>query len=956
MKKWASLTKKYLTAIVSLFCIIICSCELGLNEPEDIKAQVPVLTAISNDITTNQNKAVTLSVTAEVTDEGTLSYQWYSAADKLSDGTAIEQKNDFEFSPDVKNVGNTYYYCIITNTLKSDKKSITSPRILVTVIPSINAQAPVIATQPVNVSGELNQDFTFTVSAVSKDEGELTYQWYYSASKDGEYTPVQNATTQNLNSKISLTNLGYYYCIVTNTITDNGDGGVKTAVAITNKVILSNNVVNVNPPVIILQPKETSGTIGQDFTFSIIASSSDQGTLSYQWYYSADNSGNATAIQNATSVTYSAKISNTNAGYYYCVVTSTIEDNGDGGKKSACLQTQTVSLEKIIVNAAVPQISVQPTGTIAVIPAEHIFTVGASSVDGGIITYQWYSIEDTKNTASVIITNAVESNYSVSLSVAGKTGFYCVITNTITDNGDGGAKTASVVSDTAWFETVTREQVKPVITKQPVKMNVVIKNQVTELECIATIPNYSIPITYQWYECSDGGVDSITPIVDADKSKFTTPVFTERGIKYFYCVVSVQVPGNDATALNSIATVSDVVSVAYTGLPTVKVNTPGNAAITSKEDWLKNATISIEGAENDEWNFEPVKTSIRGRGNSSWIQPKKPYALKLDKKQQIMGMPKHKRWVLIANYLDNSFMRNEIAFYLSEQFGMDWTVHGEFVDLILNNEYKGLYWLGEAIKVDENRIDIDDGSETMLDDEDKDYLIEMDVYYDEPVKFKSSIRNMPYMIKNDDFMIDEENQLTTGGQARLNRLQEKITELEQLLYPNYSEVTNLNDCESPDDGFTNKIDLDSFAKFWLVNEIMSNGELNHPKSSYFTFDSTNNILKASAVWDFDYGARYLNSYCILDNSIYYNALFKSSAFRSVIKSIWSEKSINIDMDSRIESLKDKLEISANYDAKLWGVNHNPMDIDLNNFEEHVTYFKDIIFNKYSVVETAVNDL
>ena len=62
------------------------------------------------------------------------------------------------------------------------------------------------------------------------------------------------------------------------------------------------------------------------------------------------------------------------------------------------------------------------------------------------------------------------------------------------------------------------------------------------------------------------------------------------------------------------------------------------------------------------------------------------------------------------------------------------------------------------------------------------------------------------------------------------------------------------------------------------------------------------------------------------------------------------------MDSRIESLKDKLEISANYDAKLWGVNHNPMDIDLNNFEEHVTYFKDIIFNKYSVVETAVNGL
>ena len=59
MKKWALLTKKYLTVIVSSFCIIICSCELGLNETEDVKAQVPVLTAISNDITTNQKLQIT---------------------------------------------------------------------------------------------------------------------------------------------------------------------------------------------------------------------------------------------------------------------------------------------------------------------------------------------------------------------------------------------------------------------------------------------------------------------------------------------------------------------------------------------------------------------------------------------------------------------------------------------------------------------------------------------------------------------------------------------------------------------------------------------------------------------------------------------------------------------------------------------------------------------------------
>jgi len=51
-----------------------------------------------------------------------------------------------------------------------------------------------------------------------------------------------------------------------------------------------------------------------------------------------------------------------------------------------------------------------------------------------------------------------------------------------------------------------------------------------------------------------------------------------------------------------------------------------------------------------------------------WALPKKPYALKLDKKQKIMGMPAHKRWVLMANYRDNSFMKNDAYVdYLKER-------------------------------------------------------------------------------------------------------------------------------------------------------------------------------------------------------------------------------------------------------------------------------------------------
>jgi len=499
----------------------------------------------------------------------------------------------------------------------------------------------------------------------------------------------------------------------------------------------------------------------------------------------------------------------------------------------------------------------------------------------------------------------------------------------------------------------------PKIIVQPTKLNVVNrKNQSATLECKAEIPNYDIPVTYQWYESSDKNMQSAKPVINdsSNSSIFTTPPFSEKGIKYYRCVVIPQISVRDGEKLNSVTSV--IVSVAYTGLPTVKLNTPNNDAITSKEEWMDDATLTIEGAEQDKWDIEEIKTGVRGRGNYTWkmAMPKKPYALKLNKKLNILGMPKNKRWNLIANYLDNSFMRNEIAFYLSEQIGLEWTVHGKFVDLFVNGEYLGLYWLGESIKVDETRININDGSETMTDDEDKDYLLEMDVYYDEPVKFKSSIRNMPYMIRNEDYMVDTTNRLTRGGQARLHRLQNKISELEKMLYPNARNVRNLDRCSAPTESYSSRIDIDSWAKFWIVSEAMSNGELLHPKSCYFTFDSTNSLLKAGPVWDFDWASNSRSTSCELKNSIYYNALFKATTFREKLKEIWVERSDRIDISSRIEALREELSVAAEYDAKLWDVNHNPGKLNFSNFHGNDDNKKKVLITKLNVVSNEINRL
>ncbi len=371
--------------------------------------------------------------------------------------------------------------------------------------------------------------------------------------------------------------------------------------------------------------------------------------------------------------------------------------------------------------------------------------------------------------------------------------------------------------------------------------------------------------------------------------------------------------------------------------PIVEITTPKNQEITSKEVWIENASFSVKGTENSAWNSEDISTSIRGRGNSTWAQPKKPYALKLDKKQELMGFPKHKRWVLIANYLDNSFMRNCMAFYLSSCLEMDYTLRGDFVNLVLNGQYKGLYWLGEAIKVDKKRVNID---------EDDDYLIELDVYYDETWKFKSAIRAMPYMISNDDSMSDE----------RLSNLSGKIEQLEKLLYPDFTEGMNTNDCSAPDESYTEKLDITSWAKFWIINELMSNNELKHPKSCYFTFENSTGILKAGPVWDFDWASLSQSSSCTLKDTIYYNALFKSPAFRGKVKELWAAYYNSIDIDSQIEKLRAQIYSDQQNDALVWEAHTDPSTIVREDFDAYADFLKETLNKKFQVVNAEIDGL
>ena len=340
----------------------------------------------------------------------------------------------------------------------------------------------------------------------------------------------------------------------------------------------------------------------------------------------------------------------------------------------------------------------------------------------------------------------------------------------------------------------------------------------------------------------------------------------------------------DFARFKQIAVVNEVeqgviydVELANTGLPVVVVNQASGLSRTSDGFW-ENATGTQTQAKDSDWIMEdgdsfmvynpdgtsalldknganvdvPVLSSTRLRGNVSQKMPKKPFAVKLDKKHavkitkangEVVNMTAHKRWVLLANWSDRTLMRNAVAYDVAKIFennlsgSIAWNVSGEFVELVYNGVHVGNYYLCEQVKIDGNRLDIADPYDK--DDAysgnpaDYGYLLDSDDAYDEAVKFMSK-HYIPFQFKDD----------ADAGGEMLQYAKDIVYGIEENLYKGYSGTTS---------AFAEAyktMDLTSFVDFLLIQELMMNGELKHPKSCYTYINDGK--LYAGPIWDFDW--------------------------------------------------------------------------------------------------------
>lgn len=384
------------------------------------------------------------------------------------------------------------------------------------------------------------------------------------------------------------------------------------------------------------------------------------------------------------------------------------------------------------------------------------------------------------------------------------------------------------------------------------------------------------------------------------------------------------------------------VTINHSALPVVYIKTPNDTPITSKTDWLENASITIMNTDGTT-DYTNEKLQIRGRGNSTWGYPKKPYALKLDSKAAILGMPKHKRWILLANWMDRTLMRNDVAFQISKQTGLAWTPRGKFVEVVLNGKHIGNYYLCEQIKVNENRVNIAEMKETDVDGDavTGGYLMELDVYYDEVNKFKSAVRGLPYMFKEPDEDVLQP--------VQLNYFKNYVDKMESVMYSD-----NWLDTRE----YANYMDLESFVDWWFVYELAMNGEPGHPKSSYMYKDRLGK-LTAGPVWDFDWGTFTpggSHSFCI-KSAIYYDRLFRDPQFVSLVKSRWAELKPKFEtISDHIRKTAAEMEVSNNINIKMWPISMTVNGDEKMTYEESIERMVSAYIEKLKWMDSQISNM
>ena len=373
----------------------------------------------------------------------------------------------------------------------------------------------------------------------------------------------------------------------------------------------------------------------------------------------------------------------------------------------------------------------------------------------------------------------------------------------------------------------------------------------------------------------------------------------------------------------------------------------------TKEEWIEGCTFQLDGA--GVWpDIEKVEDcEVRGRGNSSWTwdyRSKNPFRIKLPKKnkQSPFNLTKDRQWVFIANKQSGSMTSNSIAQKIAAMVDAEALCHMIPVDVYINGHYRGSYCFTEKIGIADNSVAIDEATGCLL---------ELDDYFDETFRFKDPTYDLPVNVKDPDFSEEDDERVVTF----------------EAIQNSFNSVTATLQAGGD---IANKIDMESWAKFWLVNDLVRNVETHHPKSCYLFNENPieGEKWKFGPAWDFDWAFGYeeTKDYFIygadgdLFSAVYYqnkpgyqfyDAIRNSSAGKRAYYKEW----VNFMAEGRLQELLEYVDdytefampsILHNNDAEVMELNKHDYNQVAKRSKEWLTTRANYIFNSLETFDIS----
>ena len=373
-------------------------------------------------------------------------------------------------------------------------------------------------------------------------------------------------------------------------------------------------------------------------------------------------------------------------------------------------------------------------------------------------------------------------------------------------------------------------------------------------------------------------------------------------------------------------------------LPIFHINTENSEPILSKEIYVP-SKFSVTNAE-AEHLITDATGKVKGRGNTSWKNDKKPYHIEFDTEVDLFGNGAAKGWNLISNHTDYSMVRNYLAYTaaskMSKLGGMG---QMQFVELYVNGSYDGVYLICEQIEIHEKRVNLTETGEL-----DTGYIVELDGRGE-----------------GDCFVVNNKYYAMKAP---------KKYSKEQKNYIGMYVYDCLNAIKGEDwEVITSLMDVESFAESYLIHEIHKCCDVGY--ASFYMVKDAGGKLAAGPVWDFDrsLGNVYNKAGSMEPAALFaskenewFAALLKHPEFVELVKEKLKDYNATLtktyeDCFTYVESHKDSFERNdERWDIIGTDLYPNPSNlVRLNSWQLHLDHNKDFLNKSMSYLLKTYGD-